>query len=105
MFIVCAENFYKNASETINLIINFKIPVLQTAHITKCSDHIFNIYIVTLIYNSRSRQPSMEPVPEPPKEERPDFNFGLRPRLIQAGTDFKLLCIVQSTPTPKVRWV
>ncbi|KAK3103159.1 hypothetical protein FSP39_016894 [Pinctada imbricata] len=52
----------------------------------------------------RSRQPSLEPVPEPPKEERPDFNFGLRPRLIQAGTDFKLLCIVQSTPTPKVTW-
>ena len=39
---------------------------------------------------------------EKPKEERPDFNFGVRPRLIQAGQEFKLICCVQCTPTPKV---
>ena len=42
---------------------------------------------------------------EKPKEERPDFNFGLRPRLIQAGQEFKLICCVQCTPTPKVEYI
>ncbi|XP_061166987.1 twitchin-like isoform X9 [Saccostrea echinata] len=52
----------------------------------------------------RSRPPSMVREIEKPKEERPDFNFGLRPRLIQAGQEFKLICCVQCTPTPKVTW-
>lgn len=55
---------------------------------------------MTLCY--RSRPPSMMREIEKPKEERPDFNFGLRPRLIQAGQEFKLICCVQCTPTPKV---
>lgn len=50
----------------------------------------------------RSRPPSVMREIEKPKEERPDFNFGLRPRLIQAGQEFKLICCVQCTPTPKV---
>nr|XP_034332878.1 twitchin isoform X27 [Crassostrea gigas] len=52
----------------------------------------------------RSRPPSVMREIEKPKEERPDFNFGLRPRLIQAGQEFKLICCVQCTPTPKVTW-
>lgn len=55
---------------------------------------------MTLCY--RSRPPSVMREIEKPKEERPDFNFGLRPRLIQAGQEFKLICCVQCTPTPKV---
>ena len=47
----------------------------------------------------------MSPAPEvKPIEEAPRISFGLRPRLIQAGTEFKLLTCVQSTPTPKVLW-
>lgn len=56
--------------------------------------------VMTLCF--RSRPPSVMREIEKPKEERPDFNFGLRPRLIQAGQEFKLICCVQCTPTPKV---
>ncbi|XP_071120619.1 twitchin-like isoform X18 [Mytilus edulis] len=53
----------------------------------------------------RSRRPSMSPAPEvKPIEEAPKISFGLRPRLIQAGSEFKLLTCVQSTPVPKVTW-
>uniref|UniRef100_A0A0B7BN15 Uncharacterized protein n=1 Tax=Arion vulgaris TaxID=1028688 RepID=A0A0B7BN15_9EUPU len=42
---------------------------------------------------------------EKPKEEiSPNFNFDLRPRIIQASTEFKLICCVQAHPTPKVQW-
>jgi hypothetical protein len=63
------------------------------------------VYGITIIcfLNFRSRRPSMSPAPEiKPIEEAPKISFGLRPRLIQAGSEFKLLTCVQSTPVPKV---
>ncbi|KAL8579176.1 hypothetical protein ACOMHN_010760 [Nucella lapillus] len=42
---------------------------------------------------------------EKPKEDvPPNFGFELRPRFIQAGSEFKLLCEVQAHPVPKVTW-
>ena len=42
------------------------------------------------------------PVEKPKEDEPPNFGFELRPRFIQAGTEFKLLCEVQAHPVPKV---
>ncbi|XP_021346443.1 twitchin-like isoform X8 [Mizuhopecten yessoensis] len=47
---------------------------------------------------------AMSEPPEPPKDEPPKFSFDLRPRLIQSGSDFKLICCVQAQPAPKVTW-
>ncbi|XP_069132541.1 twitchin-like isoform X9 [Argopecten irradians] len=47
---------------------------------------------------------AMSEPPEPPKDEPPKFSFDLRPRLIQSGGDFKLICCVQAQPQPKVTW-
>ncbi|XP_070200689.1 twitchin-like isoform X4 [Littorina saxatilis] len=42
---------------------------------------------------------------EKPKEDAPPaFGFELRPRFIQAGSEFKLICEVMAHPPPKVTW-
>ncbi|XP_071104533.1 twitchin-like isoform X3 [Haliotis cracherodii] len=41
---------------------------------------------------------------KPKEDEQPNFNFDLRPRTIQAGTEFKLICCVKAHPPPKVQW-
>ncbi|KAK3703484.1 hypothetical protein RRG08_024788 [Elysia crispata] len=42
---------------------------------------------------------------EMPKEDVvPNFSFDLRPRVIQAHSEFKLICCVQAHPPPKVTW-
>lgn len=57
----------------------------------------------TFNYNNTNRKRELEELPiELPKEEPPKYSFGLRPRLIQAGTEFKLICCVNATPVPKV---
>lgn len=43
------------------------------------------------------------PIEKPKEDEEPNFGFELRPRTIQAGTYFKLICHVQAHPVPKVR--
>ena len=43
------------------------------------------------------------PVEKPKEDAPPVFGFELRPRFIQAGTEFKLICEVQAYPIPKVR--
>lgn len=40
---------------------------------------------------------------KPKEDEPPRFNFDLRPRYIQANTEFKLICCVKAHPPPKVR--
>ncbi|XP_064603748.1 myosin-binding protein H-like isoform X2 [Liolophura sinensis] len=51
------------------------------------------------------RQKALEEIEvELPQDEPPDFSFSLRPRVIQAGVGFKLLCCVQARPHPKVTW-
>ncbi|CAL1540886.1 unnamed protein product, partial [Lymnaea stagnalis] len=41
---------------------------------------------------------------KPIEDVCPNFNFDLRPRIIQAHSEFKLICCVQSHPPPKVQW-
>ncbi|ESO91797.1 hypothetical protein LOTGIDRAFT_121777 [Lottia gigantea] len=36
--------------------------------------------------------------------EAPNYTFSLRPRLIQAGSEFKLICCVKAHPVAKVTW-
>ena len=43
------------------------------------------------------------PVEKPKEDAPPNFGFELRPRYIQAGTEFKLICEVMAFPVPKVR--
>ncbi|RUS77264.1 hypothetical protein EGW08_014978 [Elysia chlorotica] len=40
----------------------------------------------------------------PTQDEIPNFSFDLRPRVIQAHSEFKLICCVQAHPPPKVTW-
>ncbi|KAL8565325.1 hypothetical protein ACOMHN_029021 [Nucella lapillus] len=44
------------------------------------------------------------PIEKPVEDCVPSFGFGLRPRFIQAGTEFKLICNVDAHPVPKVTW-
>nr|KAG5709145.1 hypothetical protein BaRGS_028601 [Batillaria attramentaria] len=44
------------------------------------------------------------PIEKPKEDAPPNFGFELRPRFIQAGTEFKLICEVQAHPVPKVTW-
>ncbi|XP_059156398.1 twitchin-like isoform X4 [Physella acuta] len=41
---------------------------------------------------------------KPIEDKVPNFNFDLRPRIIQAHSEFKLICCVQAHPPPKVQW-
>ncbi|XP_055900297.1 twitchin-like isoform X6 [Biomphalaria glabrata] len=41
---------------------------------------------------------------KPVEDMSPNFNFDLRPRIIQAHSEFKLICCVQAHPPPKVQW-
>ncbi|XP_076471204.1 twitchin-like [Babylonia areolata] len=44
------------------------------------------------------------PIEKPVEDCVPSFGFGLRPRFIQAGSEFKLICNVMAHPVPKVTW-
>jgi hypothetical protein len=45
------------------------------------------------------------PIEKPKEDAPPNFGFELRPRFIQAGTEFKLICEVQAHPVPKVKHI
>lgn len=65
-----------------------------------CNRNLFDTTNVTL---RRKRVFDELPVERPKEDAPPVFGFELRPRFIQAGTEFKLICEVQAYPIPKVR--
>ena len=57
------------------------------------------------VFFCRSRQSSeLREFEKPKEDQKPDFEFDLRPRLIQAGCEFKLITVVQATPPPTVNF-
>ncbi|GFR58132.1 myosin light chain kinase [Elysia marginata] len=94
-YIVRAENSFGRKDEKANL----KVEVNVCLSLNSC---LINF---DLSLQQNRKRVFEEKQYEMPKEDiSPNFSFDLRPRVIQAHSEFKLICCVQAHPPPKVTW-